>query len=505
MLVLPLSLILLAAPVPLRAADAVVGSGSAASCDEAALDSAVATANSGGGTITFSCGADPVTIALSGAKTLSATVTLDGDRLVTLSGGGTTRHLTVSAGAVATLRELTLRDGQAAGGGAILLASTSEVHLFQTELIGNRSTTDGGAIHATGAVVHAFNSRIADNEAVGAGGAIHLTGGRLDLSLVLLHGNAAGTEGGAVAIAGCNQLAVIQTSIDGNAAGGEGGGLDVSGCSGFIDQSQVVMNSAVGAGGGMNLRNSSAVALNYVTVGRNVAAEGGGLFLSAGTSSVQRQVTLSNNEADAVDARGGGIANLGTLLLENATVSGNLAAGSGGGLHSEGSTTLRFTTIAWNQADVGGGLASSGPTLHLRNVILSANAATASGAECDITTALPDIAASLWQGTTCGEFATNGNHPSTDALLRPLGFTCVPGTSGELTRTHDLDPASPAINAGITLGGGNAFMDQRTVFRPQGGVVNDIGAVEYVPTACPHLFVDGFERGNTFAWTNTVG
>jgi predicted outer membrane repeat protein len=351
-------------------------------------------------------------------------------------------------------------------------------------------------------VVQGNNSRVADNQAAGAGGAIHLIGGRLDLGLVLLHGNSAGGAGGAVSITNCNQLAVILASVDDNASGSDGGGLEISGCSGFIDQSQIVMNTATGKGGGMHLAGGSGVSLNNDTIGGNSAAEGGGLFLEAGTSSIQGQVTLSGNHALAAGARGGAIASLGTMTLENATVSANSSAGAGGGIYSFGSMTLRATTIAWNQADTGGGIASSGPTLHLRNVILAGNAATTSGEECEITTPTPDIASSLWQGTTCGASATNGNQPGTDALLAPLDFSCPPVTI-ELTRTHDLDPTSPARDTGTPLPVGNAFMDQRSVARPQ-GAGTDIGAVEYLPAGCSWFFADGFERGNTFAWTTTV-
>lgn len=496
-------LTLAAGPGRLLATDAVVGDGTPASCTEAALDAAVASANSGNGTITFACGAEPVTIALTSAKTITAVVTVDSDLLVTLSGGNATRHFVVAAGGYLALRDIALVQGQAAGGGAILAEATSEVHFFFTTITDNVSTTVGGAIAATGAVVHGNNSRIADNQAAGAGGAIHLTGGRLDLALVLVHGNSAGGAGGAVSINGCNQLAVFLASFDKNVAVGDGGGLEVSGCSGFIDQSQIVMNTATGKGGGMHLASGSALSLNYGTIGRNSAAEGGGLFQESGTSSLHRQVTFSGNQAIAVGARGGGVANLGTLQLENNTVSGNSAAGSGGGVYSEDSTTLRFVTIAWNQADVGGGLASSGATLHMRNVILAGDAATTSGEECEITTPAPDIAASLWQGTTCGASAANGNQPATDALLRPLDFNCPVGIPFELTRTHDLDPVSPAIDAGIPLAGGNAGQDQRAVLRPQ-GLGTDIGAVESSPSGCAWFFSDGFERGNTFAWSNAL-
>src|SRR3569623_488270 len=71
--------------------DHVVGDGTAASCTEAALGTALAA----GGTITFSCGSAPVTIAIT--QTLAARTdvdtTLDGGGLVTLDGGGTVQIL----------------------------------------------------------------------------------------------------------------------------------------------------------------------------------------------------------------------------------------------------------------------------------------------------------------------------------------------------------------------------------------------------------------------------
>ena len=88
-------------------------------------------------------------------------------------------------------------------------------------------------------------------------------------------------------------------------------------------------------------------------------------------------------------------------------------------------------------------------------------------------------------------------------LLRPLGWSCPAGIPFERTRTHDLDPTSPARDSGIALAGGNAFLDQRYVSRPQ-GVGTDIGAVEYSPSTCAWFFADGFEHGNTFGWSNVV-
>ena len=63
----------------------VVGTGTAASCTDAALDAALA----GGGLVTFDCGG-PATIDIStgtGTKTIAADTTIDGGGLITISGG----------------------------------------------------------------------------------------------------------------------------------------------------------------------------------------------------------------------------------------------------------------------------------------------------------------------------------------------------------------------------------------------------------------------------------
>src|ERR1051325_6032472 len=74
----------------------VVGTGMPESCDEAALDAALA----GGGLVTFNCGASLVTIAVTGTKVISADATIDGGGLITISGGGAVRIFDVAASTV---------------------------------------------------------------------------------------------------------------------------------------------------------------------------------------------------------------------------------------------------------------------------------------------------------------------------------------------------------------------------------------------------------------------
>jgi hypothetical protein len=65
-------------PRPVRA-DAVVGTGTANSCTEAALDAGLAA----GGNITFKCGSSPVTITVTYAETISVNTSIDGGGLIT--------------------------------------------------------------------------------------------------------------------------------------------------------------------------------------------------------------------------------------------------------------------------------------------------------------------------------------------------------------------------------------------------------------------------------------
>lgn len=80
----------------------MVGTGTPASCTDAALNTVLSTVQgSGGGTITFNCGAAAHTIVFTAEKSITAAVIVDGSGLITLSGGGgnATRLFNVQTGA----------------------------------------------------------------------------------------------------------------------------------------------------------------------------------------------------------------------------------------------------------------------------------------------------------------------------------------------------------------------------------------------------------------------
>ena len=122
--------------------DHVVGTGTAASCNSAA----VLAAASAGGVITFSCGASPVTITLSQTikvRNSTAKLVIDGGGKVTLSGGGARRILYVDTcdsalgkvsgnclyapqGPRLTVQNLTLADGNATNATYVSPGDTSQ-------------------------------------------------------------------------------------------------------------------------------------------------------------------------------------------------------------------------------------------------------------------------------------------------------------------------------------------------------------------------------------------
>src|SRR2546428_6805325 len=91
----------------------VVGTGTSASCTEAALDACLPGGSSFNRTVTFNCGG-AATITVTSQKTISADTTIDGGSLITISGGNTVGVFSVNAGVTFTVQNLTIVNGNSA-------------------------------------------------------------------------------------------------------------------------------------------------------------------------------------------------------------------------------------------------------------------------------------------------------------------------------------------------------------------------------------------------------
>jgi len=256
----------------------VVGTGTPASCTGKGFVAAVAE----GGTITFDCGPDPVTIVLTEtAKVFNdkgTKLVIDGGNKVTLSGGGTTRILYMATcdkaqvyppgpgdcntnpGVQLVVQNLTFIDGSAKG-----MAE------------GTNNDGGGGAIHAQGGSLKVVNCRFFNNVCDDLGSDV---GGGAIRKLDYLVANGVGPA---------RPVWIVNSTFGGKAGYGNscanGGALSSIGASWNIVNSWFSDNAAVGHGansgeggnGGAIYNDGNEIVLNITSalIENNVANEGG--------------------------------------------------------------------------------------------------------------------------------------------------------------------------------------------------------------------------------------
>jgi uncharacterized repeat protein (TIGR01451 family) len=476
-------------PTSVRAA--AVGTGTAASCTEAALNVAL----SGGGMVTFNCGGGPVTIPITTTKSITLATTLDGSgQQITLDAQGTTRHFVAPHATSAislTLRNLTLRNGHAADyGGAIYLmgqdASRTFVLTIANVTFANNvcdaagNDVGGGAIYALGGILNISNSVFTGNRA-GNGGALGQIQARFTIADSVFTGNstnahvAAGGNGGAIYIDGSNlgPLVIQRSTFTSNTAANLGGAIHtyMYGTPSAMTIADTTFASNVGTtnGGAVFHMNGALTITGSTFSGNSVVGQGGGLWVTDG---------------------GGGT----PVAITNSTFAGNQAIGTrpnngtvglGGAIANSGATSLTLTnvTIASNQADwVGGGIVSGTPGTALKNSIVANNTAANGGNPWNIQ---QNCSNPLVNGG--GNFqwpVLNASDSNDHACAIGVAFAdpklAALAANGGLTQTMGLLFGSPALDAAVTCP--PPATDQRGVTRPQGAAC-DSGSVEGRPLA----------------------
>ena len=350
--------------VPAQAVDTskpttVVGTGSPASCTDAAFRAAVAT----GGIVTFNCGASAATITLASEVPVAKDTTIDGGGLVTLSGGGTSRilHLTSAfnvATPLLTVQNLTFSRGYTSdvantkstkqGGGAIFQDGGSLTvinSIFQhNQCATTGQDVSGGAINGQGiGTLIIVGSTFSDNTGSNGGGVGTQDENVTVVNSVFANNSATGTggnpgnggDGGGLTYDGAKiSLTLCGDTFTGNSASAAGGAVfrvgyndenvNIDRCT--FDSNSVDANT--GNAAGLYLEHVT-INMSATTISGNTGHFGGGLW--AGQSSIANltNVTIANNTASG----GGGIwfANQVTGTLLNCTVAGNTGDGLFGG------------------------------------------------------------------------------------------------------------------------------------------------------------------------------
>lgn len=148
------------------------------------------------------------------------------------------------------------------------------------------------------------------------------------------------------------------------------------------------------------------------------AALGGGIA-NQGTLTVQ-EITLSNNTAEF----GGGVFNQGTLTVRNSTVSENSATVMGGGIYSSATLTVENSTLSHNLSQfIGGGIINRG-TLTIENSAVSNNSSFSQGGGI-----VNDGSATVRDSTLSENDAPNGGGISNQGALTVDRSTLVRNTS----------------------------------------------------------------------------
>jgi len=466
-------------------AGGVVGTGSAGSCTETALDNAL----SGGGTVTFNCGPAPVTINFSFIKTIQVNTTIKGGDKITLKTSNA-YHFQVYSEKTLSLKSIKLTGGNYSITGSIENFGTTKTN--HVTFFKNKSTGTAGAILNSGKLV-VKNTTFLKNRAAEGGGAIWNEGGNTTIKASTFKKNKAtdpGAQGGAVANRSGDVRLIGSTLLENSADVGGAVWTDIDSTNSISNSTLNNNKGSDGAGlvnfGGMEITNS--------TISNNVAtSQGGGIyhggFLSITTS------TIKGNQATT----GGGIRNFGnSFFISRSTISGNTASGDGGGVFSstdtelENSTlsgnhagasggggggwfqythtaTFRFVTVADNTASYGAGINADGAStpdsfINLQNTALATN----TGGNC-AGASIVSAGYNLSTDTYCGVLSQPSDRKNTAAGIGALA------NNGGPTFTHLPSNGSALINKG--LNDSNFPTDQRGLPRPIGGK-SDIGAVE---------------------------
>ena len=321
-----------ASPLPRR----TVGSGTPASCTESALRSAL----SGGGSVTFSCGPAPVTIPIGSELVVANHTALDGGGTVTLDGQGRTRiirnhsQLTLKRITLTRGRKDVVWSGSPDGGGAVNTTYGNRLYVVDSAFVDNRTSAQGfgGALFQAGAgALTVVRSRFESNVG-GGGGAIYNLLARLrvvDSAFVRNRGTSGRQGGGGVMTDGASagsgngasggEILICGSSFDANQALATGGGAylyayrrdRVS-----VTRSTFTGNAALANAGGLSLggglRLGAAPALVSHSILRNNTARTGGAIA---TNDAPTRVEASTFECNSSDIAGGNVRSEGNTML----------------------------------------------------------------------------------------------------------------------------------------------------------------------------------------------
>jgi LPXTG-site transpeptidase (sortase) family protein len=460
-------LALAAMPASPAYAGGVVGTGTPASCTEAAFDAALA----GGGAVTFNCGGAAHTINITTTKTISADTTIDGGGLITLDAGGGRRHFVVNAGVSLGLSNLTIQNGSQTGGGGAI-DNSGNLTINTVTFTNNRSTNgvdDGGAIEHNAGTLTISNSTFSsnycynnggaiyivdgtvnisgstfqnhNNNNIDNGGAIYITAGTVTISGSAFSGNRAqsgGDDGGAIYLQ-AGTLTISDSDFTGNIADDDGGAIHKNGGALTIDTNSLFDgNYALDNGGAIYTTNAGNLTINdsaFQNHNNTNIDDGGAIYVNNGTVNIARS-TFENNHAQSGGDDGGAIYfNGGTGTITNSTFTSNIADDDGGAIFTNTGITITGSTFDGNTATGdGGAVYRGGGTVTIINSTFYGNTAGLGGA---IRSA---------GGTTNISFSSFSNNTANAGNGSDVHVTDAGTSTLRIFRSYLVNPVTTTVN-----------------------------------------------------------
>ncbi len=423
-------LVIVLSIVPLQAAD-----------DFAGLATEIGQANrTGSGAITL----DADIILTRALPAITGEITIDGNGH-TISGGQLFRIFDVDGGSL-TLANVTLQDGKAESGGAILMRNASSLIIETSTFAGNIAETSGGAILAMGGSLQISDSRFENNCAQSATYTLIENGEDSDS----LRTDAQGCE--YVNYRRRETGGSVQNAVDGGAI------RLIQGAVANIETSTFTANRATYGGAISTASGDARLNIDRSSFHGNLASGSGGAIGSVWSGGGATAISRSSFVKNIAEAGGAIAATKHPLDISNSTFSEN-SAESGGGALSLGdgaSATITHATFVDNRSRHGAAAISQlAGRAYLRNSLISGSG---SAEDC----------IGVWD-QNIGNLSLDGScadRPSDDPRL------------GELTGSpafyplRDRSQAIDAADAEFCL-----EYDQVGTARPQGGGC-DIGAIE---------------------------
>jgi len=372
---------------------------------------------------------------------------------------------------------------------------------------GRGGTSGGGGIRSSGAAI-LVDSTVSDNTAQVGGGIFtsSVQGSTFTMRNSVVQGNDADNSKGLGQGAGLQNegMMIIEGSvIRENGLGGEtsfGGGVANAG---VLEISHtIILGNRAEQGGGLFQFLLFSTSISNSELTDNIADQFGGGASNSGGQLTLENSTLSGNAIPS-SGQGGGLWNADLTQIVNSTISGNTVdggtSGSGGGIHNSASGTLELshTTIADNSALSGDALLNLGSVVVSNAVIQAPGLGTEPCSGNPVASLGGNIESADPLLETSGADSCGLDQPSDQVHVEIVELNLGPlAGNGGPTRTRALLQGSFAINAGVSSE--CQYLDQRGWVRVDGNC--DVGAFE-VGADPVLIFADGFESGDTSAWS----